>query len=205
MVITLHRIGRKFNRDWIFRGVDMELNSGKSYVIQGPNGSGKSTLMKTIAGHILPSEGEVRYQLNGKGIVGEEVYRYLSIAAPYLDLAETFNLDELLDFHFRLKPMLVDREELMTTLFLEEARSKPITHYSSGMKQRLKLGLAIMSDTPMVFLDEPLSNLDQKGAEVYRHLVDQYKANRLFVVCSNQVEAEYAYCDVAIDLAAYKS
>ncbi|MDP9047352.1 MAG: ATP-binding cassette domain-containing protein, partial [Bacteroidota bacterium] len=162
MHITLENIGRRFNRDWIFRGIDYTFTSGKIYAILGPNGSGKSTLLQVLNGSLSPSAGTISYLYDDKKIVIEEVYQYLSLAAPYLELIEEFTLTEMIDFHFKFKNYKagIDKDKLVALLAMPESRNKMIKYFSSGMKQRLKLGLAFCSDTPMLMLDEPTSNLD---------------------------------------------
>src|SRR4030081_3765470 len=101
--IILENIGRRFNRDWIFRGVDYTFISGKIYAVLGPNGSGKSTLLQVLNGSLSPSAGKISYFYEDKPVEIDEVYRHLSLAAPYLELIEEFTLDEMINFHFKFK------------------------------------------------------------------------------------------------------
>lgn len=78
-----------------------------------------------------------------------------------------------------------------------------ISQFSSGMKQRLKLGLALLSEVPVVLLDEPTSNLDRKGIEWYQDLIDKFGQNRILIVCSNEPR-EYEFCQQKIVLEDYK-
>src|ERR1700712_4668548 len=102
--ISLQNIGRRFNRDWIFRGIDYTFTDNKSYAILGPNGSGKSTLLQVLNGSLVPSAGKLGYTFNGTDVDATDVYQYLSFAAPYLELIEEFTLNEVIDFHFQFKP-----------------------------------------------------------------------------------------------------
>lgn len=206
MNITLKNLGKRFNRQWIFRGLHAELIPGKRYAVLGKNGSGKSTLLQTIAGYRLPSEGQTVFEENGKIIPGHLHYRFLSFASPYLELIEDYNIDEFLRFHTKLKPLLnrMSHSDFTGKLELANISGKPIAQYSSGMKQRLRLALAFFSDTPVLLLDEPCSNLDAQGVEWYRKLLDEYSAERLVVICSNHQEQEYFPCEIVIDMALYK-
>jgi ABC-type multidrug transport system ATPase subunit len=71
------------------------------------------------------------------------------------------------------------------------------------MKQRVKLALAFCSDTEMVLLDEPASNLDQQGLEWYLNLVEKYTKDRILIICSNQLQ-EYSFCKKQLNIADYK-
>jgi ABC-type multidrug transport system ATPase subunit len=205
MKITLENIGRRFNREWIFRGVDHTFVSGKIYAVLGPNGSGKSTLLQVLNGSLSPSAGTINYFYEDKLIEIDEVYRHLSLAAPYLELIEEFTQSEMVDFHFKFKSYTpgIDKNELVRLLAMPESKNKPIKYFSSGMKQRLKLALAFCADTAMLMLDEPTSNLDTQGVEWYLSLVRQFAKNRLTIICSNQ-EHEYSFCDEQLDITDYK-
>lgn len=188
MTITLQNIGRRFNRDWIFKGVDYTFTSGESYAILGPNGSGKSTLPQVLNGSLSPSTGKIEFANEGKPVEIDTVFTHLSLAAPYLELIEEFTMSEMIDFHFKFKSFKpgIDKETVIALLNLPKSANKLIKYFSSGMKQRLKLALAFCADTPMLMLDEPTSNLDTQGVDWYLSLVQQFAEGRLTIVCSNQ-------------------
>jgi ABC-type multidrug transport system ATPase subunit len=206
MIITLQNIGRRFNRDWIFRGVEYTFTSGESYAILGPNGSGKSTLLQVLNGSLSPSIGKIEFANNGKPVEIETVFTHLSLAAPYLELIEEFTMSEMIDFHFKFKSFKpgMDKEQVIDLLNLPKSSNKLIKYFSSGMKQRLKLALAFCADTPMLMLDEPTSNLDTQGVDWYLSLVQQFAEGRLTIVCSNQ-EHEYSFCNHKLSIVDYKS
>ena len=206
MIISLQNIGRRFNRDWIFRGVDYTFNAGESYAILGPNGSGKSTLLQVLNGSLSQSVGTISYSHEGQTIAVEQIFEHLSLAAPYLELIEEFTLAEMIDLHFKFKPYKagMDKVAVIEVLGMESNKNKLIKYFSSGMKQRLKLALAFCSDTPILMLDEPTSNLDKQGVEWYLGLVEKFALNRLTIVCSNQ-EHEYGFCGARLSISDYKA
>lgn len=206
MTITLNNIGRRFNRDWIFRGIHHTFTSGESYAILGPNGSGKSTLLQILNGSLSPSIGTIDFTFQEKQIEIDQVFQYLSLAAPYLEVIEEFTLSEMVDFHFKFKTYKegVDKKHLINLLNLPKSEHKLIKYFSSGMKQRLKLILAFCADTPMLMLDEPTSNLDHQGVDWYLSLVEQFATGRLTIICSNQ-EHEYGFCKQRLSISDYKS
>jgi ABC-type multidrug transport system ATPase subunit len=206
MKIRLSNAGKRFNREWIFRAADLEFVSGVSYAVTGPNGSGKSTLLQTIGGMLLPSEGKVDFLVNDAVVPTEHDYQFISFCAPYLEVIEEMTLVELLEFHQHFKPLIkgFSIKQVIAEIDLEGAAHKQIRNYSSGMKQRVRLGQAIFSDTPAVLLDEPCSNLDQKGIELYHRLIATYCPDRLVIVCSND-EVEYSFCTERIEISRYKN
>jgi ABC-type multidrug transport system ATPase subunit len=205
MTITLNNIGRRFNRDWIFRGIDYTFSSGQSYAILGPNGSGKSTLLQVLNASLSPSIGDISFAFQDKPVAVDQVFNYLSLAAPYLELIEEFTLSEMVDFHFKFKKYKegISKAELVALLNLPKSEHKLIRYFSSGMKQRLKLILAFCADTSMLMLDEPTSNLDTQGVDWYLSLVQRFATGRLTIVCSNQ-EHEYGFCDQRLSISDYK-
>jgi ABC-type multidrug transport system ATPase subunit len=205
MTISLSDAGKRFNREWIFRHFTYQFEQGKSYAITGPNGSGKSTLLQVLSGSMHFNEGNIEWAINNKQLANEAVYRHVSICAPYLEVVEEMTLKEFLDFHHGFKPFLpgITTEKIISILALEKAAQKQIRYYSSGMKQRVKLAQCIFSDTAIVLLDEPCTNLDTTGIELYHQLITDYCRDRLVVVSSND-EVEYRFCEERININDYK-
>ena len=195
MQISLSETGKRFNRDWIFRNFSYQFISPGTYAITGPNGSGKSTLLQVIAGAVATSEGKITYSNNSKELEPNKIFRHLSIAAPYQELIEEMTLIEFLNFHSTFKPLITDVtvNSIPAMINLENAAGKQIRYYSSGMKQRVKLAQAFFSDTDVLFLDEPCTNLDEDGFQLYHRLIAEYTLNRIVIVSSNDV-AEYGFC-----------
>lgn len=205
MKINLEHIGRRFNREWIFRDVNYVFETGTSYAILGANGAGKSTILQLISGSLSSSEGVISYSKEGVLLNPELVFKHLAMAAPYLELIEEFTLNELIDLHFQFKKYRsgLDRLQLIELMGFKRSEFKAIKHFSSGMKQRVKLALAFCSDTEMILLDEPASNLDQQGLEWYLSLVKEFSADRMLIICSNQIQ-EYSFCKNQLNIADYK-
>ena len=204
MEITLKNLGKKYHREWVFKNLNAKLASKESYAITGANGSGKSTLIQVVSSALLPSFGTIIYQ-NDKHIPAKEVYRYLSMVSPYLELIEEFTLLEFLQFHFKFKTIKknMDINDIINEAYLTDAKNKYLKNFSSGMKQRLKLALCFFSESLVLLLDEPTSNLDQKGIDWYKHHIDMNTPNKLVIVASNQKQ-EYAHCNTVIDINDYK-
>lgn len=204
-MITLSKAGKRYNRDWIFRNADMTFLPGHSYAITGPNGSGKSTLLQTLAGSMEVSEGKIEWRHNGNLIDGDNIYRGLSIAAPYIEVVEEMTAEEFLRFHQQFKPLLkeISISDILKLVGLEKAVAKQIRYYSSGMKQRIKLAQAIFSDAPLLLLDEPCTNLDISGFELYHKLIKNFAANKTVIVSSNDIN-EFSFCENIISIMDYK-
>ncbi|MCR9102494.1 MAG: ABC transporter ATP-binding protein [bacterium] len=205
MKIELAGVGKRYKMEWIIRGVALTIHPAQRYAITGPNGSGKSTLMKMLSGHLTPSKGKIQFSLNDKPLAVSEVYQHLAYAAPYIELIEELTLIEALGFHQRFKSFQgqLQPDDIYRILGFKKARRKLIRNFSSGMKQRLKLALAILSDTPYLLLDEPTTNLDTEGVQWYRQLIEQHTAGRTLVIASN-VEVDFDFCEHHINIPQYK-
>ncbi len=207
MKISLTKAGKRFNRDWIFRQLTFDFHEGRAYAITGPNGSGKSTLLQAIGGALSLSEGKVDYYIGDipPEKSAENIYQRLSIAAPYLELIEEMTVTELLQFHQQFKSFLPGKTigQVINAVGLSGAAHKQIRYYSSGMKQRVKLAQAIFSDTDLILLDEPCTNLDAEGITLYQRLIEEFRQNRIIIVSSNDT-AEYGFCEEKISILDFK-
>jgi ABC-type multidrug transport system ATPase subunit len=203
--MLLSNAGKRFNRDWIFRNFNYDFFTGRSYAIVGPNGSGKSTLLQTLSSSIEMSEGSINWHINDRQLEPEQVHKHVSICAPYLEIIEEMTAKEFLVFHGEFKSYLsgVSVNDILTIVGLEKAANKQIRYYSSGMKQRVKLAQAIFTNTPLLLLDEPCTNLDVTGYELYHHLIENYCKEKTIIVSSND-ENEYSFCSEKINVADYK-
>ena len=205
MRVSLTDAGKRFNRDWIFRHLSYTFEEGQSYAIIGPNGSGKSTLLQVLSGSMLLSEGNGQWATGNEQIVNEDIYNHVSICAPYLEVVEEMTLREFLNFHHGFKPFLpgLSLEKIIMLIGLEKSAGKQIRYYSSGMKQRVKLAQAIFSNTTTVLLDEPCTNFDKAGYDLYYQLINDYCRKRMVIVSSND-HHEYEFCTQKLNIQDWK-
>lgn len=205
MKVSLTDAGKRYNREWIFRHFNYTFESGHSYAITGPNGSGKSTLLQVLSGGMLINEGMGEWSTENGLMNVEKVFQQISICAPYLDVIEEMTLIEFLEFHQQFKSFLPDItiDSIIAIVGLEKARNKQIRNFSSGMKQRVKLAQCIFSDTAIVLLDEPCTNLDAEGIALYNHLIKEHCEKRMVIVSSND-HHEYEFCKEKLDIMNWK-
>jgi ABC-type multidrug transport system, ATPase component len=205
MKIKTHNLGKKFNRDWIFRNLTYEFVNGTPYALLGPNGSGKSTLIQILWGQMPSSAGTIEYS-NANGVIPvSDIFKSLAIAAPYMDLIDEFTLEEMVNFHFKFKTTRngFSTQDIIGKMELGHAREKTISKFSSGMKQRVKLGLAFSSQAEIIFLDEPGTNLDKKSFGWYLENLNAIQSETLVFIASNH-EQEYPSNSLKINILDYK-
>ena len=206
MNINLENIAKRYRYEWIFRNIDFQFEAGKAYAIAGSNGAGKSTFMQLLSGHLSPSRGVLRYSIKEQAIETGQLYQQLAFAAPYIELIEEFSLIEMIDFHLQFKRMLCSKEDLIDLLqFSKATRSKAVKYFSSGMQQRLKLALAICSDTSLLLLDEPTVTLDRQAIEWYASLMKGYAHhNQRTVIIASNVASDFLDQSIHFDISDYK-
>ena len=206
MTIQLENIGKKYLREWIFKNVNYEFLSKEAYAITGANGAGKSTFLQILSGIIPATQGNIIYKIDNIETETAAVYNHLSIVAPYQSLIEEFTVAELYKFHFSFRqPKLATLAytEWLDKLKLSNHGNKPLLFFSSGMKQRVKLGLAFYSPNDLLLLDEPTNNLDAQGIQWYNDELENILNKTTIIICSNQ-PSEYERCNHQIDLGRWK-
>jgi ABC-type multidrug transport system ATPase subunit len=204
--ISLDNIGKRFQREWIFRKVSLNLVQNDRVAILGANGSGKSTLLQILSGYLTPSEGKIIWKENDQMIGVQDVFKHVALATPYMTLYEDFTLRENIQFFSSFKSFRdgLSLLEVAGKMGLSVQIDKPLKFYSSGMKQRVKLGLAIMSNTNILLLDEPSSHLDANAILWYQNLVQDFSSNRIICVASNKEETETLFCNKHLEVADFK-
>ena len=187
--------------------MNFEFEQGNAYAILGSNGSGKSTLLQIISGHLHPSEGTINYNKGKDSIPVEDFFRHVTYSGPYLELIEEFTLEEMLTFHHHFRKFRngLSVNDVIDITGLTRNRNKPIKYFSSGMKQRVRLAIALLSESDVVLLDEPAANLDRKAIEWYRGLVADHSRDRILIVCSNSQSDEHDFCTQSIVIDDYKN
>jgi len=198
--IVLEDIGKKYAFEWIFKSVSLDFDFGKSYAITGHNGSGKSTLLQTILGTVIPTKGKIKLPFPKN-----DTHQYISFVAPYQQLPLDLTLLELFTIHIPCKPLI---NSMTMDMFIEEiklskVKDKQLQFYSSGMLQRVKLGLAIYAQSPILLLDEPTISLDKENCDWYLAAIQKVHHDKLIIISSND-KNEYQFCDKIIDITDYK-
>ncbi|MEY4986810.1 MAG: hypothetical protein RL567_589 [Bacteroidota bacterium] len=199
MKIIATGIHKKFRQEWVFKALNYTFESGKSYAIVGQNGAGKSTLLKTLAQYSLPNKGTVEFE----GIK-DDVNKQISFAAPYSELIEEFTLPELLKFLVQIDFLDArwDFNAFTTFIDLRPSETKYIKNFSSGMRQKVKLGVALAADRPILCLDEPTSNLDETAKNWFYQALESQR-HKLILIASNE-KAEIDLCTDSLAIADYK-
>lgn len=206
MKVSLENIGKRYNRDWILKSINERFEENTKCSILGGNGSGKSTLLQIISGYLTPSSGEILWYKQSKNLGIDKVYSHVAMASPAMSLYDDFTLQENISFFLKFKSFRnqLTTQDALGLLELEKHRDKQLKHFSSGMKQRVKLGLAILADTSLLLLDEPTSHLDSKATKWYQDLLSENISNRSLFIASNSHPEEVFICTRQVIVEDYK-
>lgn len=206
MQIELNNLGKQYNGEWIFKSISLSFVPTFNYLISGHNGSGKSSFLRVIAGYNLASKGTIQWKNSQGELLVQKIYKEVAFCSPTLSLFDNHTLEEAVDFHFKHQRIIpeMDKSEVLDFCYLKNSKSKTVQQLSSGMLQRLKLALAFLSDTEMLLLDEPCANLDEQAIAWYQKKLQQYKKDRLLIICSNNKEEEHFLCNKTINLEDFK-
>jgi ABC-type multidrug transport system ATPase subunit len=206
MHVSVEQVSKRFGTEYILRDLNFTLQPNRRHVLVGPNGSGKSTLMKMLSGFLSPTKGRIKYFSDQNvQILPDQIYKQISFAAPYLDLIEEFTMLEMLRFHEQTRAFLpgIDHKSVIDLTELNRAAHRQISHFSSGMKQRLKIAIALCTQSEIVLLDEPTTNLDQDAVKWYMDTTLNLCKNRILVVASND-PSDIAFGEAQIEIMKYK-
>jgi len=205
MKIVATGVEKKFRKEWIFKKLDGTFSSGNSYALVGPNGTGKSTLLKILAQFSLPTSGKVEFFLtDGSPISSDDAHKYIAFAAPYADVIEEFTLSELIEFLQKLDfiPAQITLDSFEKYMDLSPGKAKLIKNYSSGMRQKIKLAIALLSSRPILCLDEPTSNLDEQAKQWFMNKLEENRTKLIFIASNEAIEI--GLCNQQIAISDYK-
>ncbi|MEY3444074.1 MAG: hypothetical protein RLZZ519_2355 [Bacteroidota bacterium] len=192
-------LGKRFFRHWVFRNLDFTIGEGERVLLCGDNGSGKSTLMRILSGQLTPTEGTMQLYIDGKEIDPESYYQHLSWSGPYMELYTDLTLKEAVDLHASFRPMLAKPQEVLKLLQLEDHAGKLLKHFSSGMLHRVKVGLAILTKSRLLLLDEATTNMDAGNSQLVVDLMDRFLDGRMLIYASNKPE-EFALFERRVEM-----
>lgn len=179
-------------------GVSFEVKKGEIFGFLGPNGAGKTTTVRTITGVLRPSSGEIRvlgYDMldeREKIKARERMGIVPEMANPYVDLTAMQNLKLMGELYGMERREIEKRSiELLKLFGLYEKRNLKVRAFSKGMRQRLILAMAMISDPELLILDEPTSGLDVISARLIKDVIREEKRSgkTIFMTTHNMVDA----------------
>jgi heme exporter protein A len=187
--LTFENLRRRFGRLSVLEGVSGEVGPGELLLVTGPNGSGKSTLLRCLAGLLAPDRGTIQYREDDSVFDTDERRRRIGYVAPDLALYSELTVAENLEFFARLRRTGPEWGlEVLRRLGLPTDRMGGAL--SSGMRQRLRWGWAMLHRPRLLLLDEPFQNLDTPGELATKALLHEHLDQGGLAVVANPMTLE---------------
>jgi ABC-type multidrug transport system ATPase subunit len=199
--IRLQQLGRRFQRQWLFRGVEATFCKGDKVAVLGGNGSGKSSMTAMLAGFLSPSEGQIHWHMEGNVVPVEKWWNRVAWCSPALDMPLSLSITEVIDLYDQMRGYHTNwsKDAIIKSLELEAHLSKPMSQLSSGMRQRVKLMIAFALNADVLILDEPTAHLDARSIEWYKNRVANVHHHFIFIA-SNHDQDEIECCNKSIEI-----
>lgn len=193
-------LSQSFRSKKIFTLSATVIPSGAECLIQGRNGSGKSTLGRIVSGELTPTAGQITWTLAGQRLDAETICHRTHRISPSTELHPELTIAELIAFQGQFRTWRYEPLDLLERAGMGQHLNAAFRTLSSGMQQRVKLALALASDSELIVLDEPCANLDEAGKAWYRECALAVKGSTTLVICSNNRKEDYIAPDVVLEL-----
>lgn len=175
--------------------VSFEIEAGESVALWGANGAGKTTLLRALLG-VMSFDGEVRIMGLDPRTSGKSVRHSIGFVPQEIAFESEMRVGQTMDFFARLRGAGSDRlHALVERLQLAEHEDKRVRELSGGLKQRLALAVALLSDPPLLLLDEPTANLDARARRDFIRLLETLKLEKTLIFTSHRVEEVLTLAD----------
>jgi len=201
---TLNVVGisKRFGLRTIFSAITLQLGAGDRLAVTGNNGSGKSTLVKVLANVAERTEGRVEWSLQGTPLPDEQLPQHLGFVAPYLQLYTEFTAWEHLEMVQKLRGLPMNGawgKELFQRFGLLGREHELLRTFSSGMLQRVKFICALIHAPAFLILDEPTTNLDERGIQTMRQVVAEGAPRRITIIATNDPD-DLTMCSLRLEI-----
>jgi Cu-processing system ATP-binding protein len=184
-MITIENLHKRFGKNQVLSGIDLNIKGGGIFAVLGPNGSGKTTLIKSILGMVIPNEG--RITVLGENIKNSWKYRQQIDYLPQIaNFPGNLRVRELIRMIQDLRQKPSDMVKLVGLFGLEPFLDKRLSTLSGGTKQKVNLVLTFMFDCPLLILDEPTNGLDPASLIKLKKLIQEEKQKgKTFLITSH--------------------
>jgi len=187
-VIKIENLVKDYGKVKALRGVNIDIRKGETFAIVGPNGAGKTTLINTIVGLVHPSSGKIFVDNIELGKNSKEINKRIGYLPQRISFHENLSVFEVIEFYGALKCTdNLNLEKVLSTVGILEQRDKKVRALSGGMLQRLALAQAIISDPPILILDEPTISLDPEGRIAFKKLITEEKRRGKTMLLSSHI------------------
>ena len=189
MELRFERICKSYGKKQALTDFSVTLGEGV-HALLGPNGAGKSTLMNILAGLLLPTAGRILVDGRDTRTMGAEFRGLLGFMPQELGFYPSFTARETLEYYSALREVKNSSariDELLRLVNLWEDRHRRVGGFSGGMKRRLGVALALLSDPAILILDEPTAGLDPRERMRFRTMISQLGEGKIVILATHIV------------------
>ena len=204
-VVHVRSLEKTFGRTRALKSLDFTVQKGETLVLWGPNGAGKTTALRCLLG-IMPFKGDLKVMGLDVTTQGKEVRKRVGYVPQEIRMHTDQTVQETVRFYAALRRVsLPEASRLVDRWGLTEAKHKRVNALSGGMKQKLALVIALLSDPPILFLDESTNHLDLNARRDFISLLSNLKnAGKTIVLCSHRHSEVWKLADRVVVLKAGK-
>ncbi|WP_338358756.1 ABC transporter ATP-binding protein [Yeosuana marina] len=185
-MVSIQNLHKKFGKNNVLSGVNLDIKEGGIFAVLGPNGSGKTTLIKSVLGMVIPDKGTI--SVLGKSIKNSSNYRNKIDYLPQIaNFPSNLKVKELIKMIKDLRSFTNHDDDLITHFKLEPFLDKKLGNLSGGTKQKVNLVLTFMFDSPLIILDEPTSGLDPISLLRLKNLIQSEKAKGKTILITSHI------------------
>jgi len=185
-MVSIQNLHKKFSKNIVLSGIDLDIDSGGIFAVLGPNGSGKTTLIKSILGMVIPNKGEI--SVLGENIKKNSSYRNKIDYLPQIaNFPSNLKVRELIKMIKDLRKQTTEDERLIELFNVTPFLNKKLGTLSGGTKQKVNIILAFMFDSPLIILDEPTTGLDPISLIRLKELIQKEKANGKTILITSHI------------------
>lgn len=185
-MIQVENLDKKFGKNQVLSGLNLEIEKGGIFAVLGPNGSGKTTLIKSILGMVVPNKGNIA--VGGTSIKKNWKYRKEIDYLPQIaNFPGNLKVKELIRMIKDLRQMPSREEQLIELFQLDPFLDKKLSTLSGGTKQKVNLVLAFMFNSPLLILDEPTTGLDPASLIRLKELIQKEKTEGKTILITSHI------------------
>ncbi|MBT8260117.1 MAG: ABC transporter ATP-binding protein [Bacteroidia bacterium] len=185
-MVSIQNLHKRFGKNIVLSGVNLDINEGGIFAVLGPNGSGKTTLIKSILGMVIPNKGEIH--VLGENIKKSSNYRHKIDYLPQIaNFPNNLKVRELIRMIKDLRGKTNDDQRLIELFKLEPFLNKKLGNLSGGTKQKVNIVLAFMFDSPLIILDEPTTGLDPNSLIRLKELIQIEKERGKTILITSHI------------------
>jgi len=187
--IVVEDLHKRFGRNRVLKGINLNIRAGEITAILGPNASGKTTLIKCILGLVVPNRGRIT-------VMGEDVRRgvgyrrYIGYMPQIARFPENLTVSELLNMVKDVRSQPANEERYLTLFGLHKFLNTPLGVLSGGTRQKVNATLAFMFDNSIYILDEPTVGFDPVASTNFKDEVFRLKGMGKSVVFTSHIMSE---------------